>query len=58
MEYQTIATTMGLSLGNVKTLIHRGKIALAQKLLEREARLTAPAAASSRKGGFGELLLV
>jgi RNA polymerase sigma-70 factor (ECF subfamily) len=58
MEYQTIATTMGLSLGNVKTLIHRGKIALAQKLLEREARLTAPATAPSRKGGFRDLQFV
>lgn len=38
MEYQTIATTMGLSLGNVKTLIHRGKIALAKKMLELEPR--------------------
>ena len=38
MEYQTIATTLGLSLGNVKTLIHRGKIALAQKVRAREAR--------------------
>ena len=38
MEYQTIASTMGLSLGNVKTLIHRGKIALAQKLHDREDR--------------------
>ena len=37
MDYQTIAQTMGLSLGNVKTLIHRGKIALAHKLREREA---------------------
>ncbi len=36
MEYQTIAQTMGLSLGNVKTLIHRGKLALAQRLRERE----------------------
>ncbi|MBD5635845.1 MAG: sigma-70 family RNA polymerase sigma factor, partial [Candidatus Eremiobacteraeota bacterium] len=36
MEYQSIAETMGLSLGNVKTLIHRGKLALAQKLLDRE----------------------
>ena len=33
MDYQTIATTMGMSLGNVKTLIHRGKIALAQKMV-------------------------
>jgi len=37
MEYQAIAQTMGLSLGNVKTLIHRGKLALAHKLREREA---------------------
>jgi RNA polymerase sigma-70 factor (ECF subfamily) len=37
MEYQTIAETMGLSLGNVKTLIHRGKLALAQKMRERES---------------------
>ena len=36
MEYHTIASTLGLSLGNVKTLIHRGKIALAKKMLERE----------------------
>jgi hypothetical protein len=36
MEYQTIAETMGLSLGNVKTLIHRGKLALAQTLRDRE----------------------
>ncbi len=38
MEYQQIADTMGLSLGNVKTLIHRGKIALAKKLSDREER--------------------
>jgi RNA polymerase sigma-70 factor (ECF subfamily) len=36
MEYQTIAETLGLTLGNVKTLIHRGKLALAHKLQERE----------------------
>jgi len=36
MEYQGIATALGLSLGNVKTLIHRGKIALAQKMGDRE----------------------
>ena len=34
MEYHTIASTLGLSLGNVKTLIHRGKIALAKKVRE------------------------
>jgi len=36
LEYQDIASALGLSLGNVKTLIHRGKIALAQKLRDRE----------------------
>ncbi len=58
MEYQTIATTMGLSLGNVKTLIHRGKIALAQKMLEREARVNAPAVTRSQRRGVGELLFI
>lgn len=37
MEYQTIAETMGLSLGNIKTLIHRGKLALAKRLRDRES---------------------
>jgi RNA polymerase sigma-70 factor (ECF subfamily) len=58
MDYQTIATTMGLSLGNVKTLIHRGKLALAQKFREREEAAiagTAPAAALRR---LGDLQLV
>jgi RNA polymerase sigma-70 factor (ECF subfamily) len=41
MEYQSIAETMGLSLGNVKTLIHRGKLALAQKMLDREREAVA-----------------
>lgn len=41
MEYQSIAETMGLSLGNVKTLIHRGKLALAQKMLDRECEAVA-----------------
>lgn len=54
MEYQTIATTLGLSLGNVKTLIHRGKIALAKKVREQEAR----AVAKTHKGGSRALLLV
>jgi hypothetical protein len=51
---------MGLSLGNVKTLIHRGKLALAHKLREREA--TAEGKCATRKyrvlGGLGELQLV
>jgi RNA polymerase sigma-70 factor (ECF subfamily) len=53
MEYHTIASTLGLSLGNVKTLIHRGKIALAKKLREIE-----DSAAVSGRGGPRALLLV
>src|SRR5579884_414333 len=49
MEYHTIASTLGLSLGNVKTLIHRGKIALAQKMREREG-LALRRAEASRAG--------
>jgi len=56
MDYQTIATTMGLSLGNVKTLIHRGKLALAHKLKEREEVATQGAGRKSPLfGGFHEL---
>jgi RNA polymerase sigma-70 factor (ECF subfamily) len=59
MDYQTIATTMGLSLGNVKTLIHRGKLALAQKFREREAAAVAGTAAPAPAlRGFGDLQLV
>jgi RNA polymerase sigma-70 factor (ECF subfamily) len=58
MEYHTIATTLGLSLGNVKTLIHRGKIALAQKMREREERaMRTPAAGSSERGHRALLVL-
>ena len=57
MEYHTIASTLGLSLGNVKTLIHRGKIALAQKMRERETRKSYPRTASL-KGGHRALLLL
>mgnify|MGYP001274494217 CR=1 FL=1 len=53
MEYQTIASTLGLSLGNVKTLIHRGKIALAQRMRAREQ-----CAASKSQGGSRALLVV
>jgi RNA polymerase sigma-70 factor (ECF subfamily) len=53
MEYHTIASTLGLSLGNVKTLIHRGKIALAQKMREKEA-----ARCSNEKGGAPRAMLV
>ncbi len=60
MDYQTIATTMGLSLGNVKTLIHRGKLALAHKLREREAQAEGKCATRTFRalGGLGELQLV
>jgi RNA polymerase sigma-70 factor (ECF subfamily) len=57
MDYQTIATTMGLSLGNVKTLIHRGKLALAQKFREREAAAVAGAHQPAPRG-LGDLQLV
>jgi RNA polymerase sigma-70 factor (ECF subfamily) len=36
LEYQEIADTMTVSLGNVKTLIHRGKAALARELESRD----------------------
>lgn len=55
MDYQAIAQTMGLSLGNVKTLIHRGKLALAKKMHEREAQ---SARHRSAKGGRHALLVV
>jgi RNA polymerase sigma-70 factor (ECF subfamily) len=58
MEYQTIATTMGLSLGNVKTLIHRGKIALTKKMREREAAAQAASPLTVEPGGMHALLLV
>ncbi len=55
LEYQAIASAMGLSLGNVKTLIHRGKIALAKRLQERD-HVNAPA--MKAPGGSHALLLV
>ena len=58
MEYQTIASTLGLSLGNVKTLIHRGKIALTKKLRERERRAIGTLEGPVQKGGSRALLLV
>ena len=58
MEYHTIASTLGLSLGNVKTLIHRGKIALAQKMREREDRALTVPASSAQKGGNRALLVL
>jgi hypothetical protein len=41
---------MGLSLGNVKTLIHRGKLALAQKLRDREREAEALVAKRTPSG--------
>jgi RNA polymerase sigma-70 factor, ECF subfamily len=58
MEYQTIASTLGLSLGNVKTLIHRGKIALTKKMREREARALGEPHRTPENGGSHALLLV
>ncbi len=60
LEYQTIAETMGLSLGNVKTLIHRGKLALAQKMRERETQAVAalPAKRESLRGVPHALLVL
>lgn len=52
LEYHAIASTLGLSLGNVKTLIHRGKIALAKKMREHAQR------PPSTRGGHRGLLLV
>ena len=57
MEYQTIAQTMGLSLGNVKTLIHRGKIALAEKMRARERDALEALPAKRSIAGFTNALL-
>src|SRR5471030_1782863 len=59
MDYQAIGQTMGLSLGNVKTLIHRGKLALAHKLKAREERAHGLAGARAPLfGGFSELQFI
>ena len=58
MEYQTIASTLGLSLGNVKTLIHRGKIALTKKMREREAHARESLETVGQKARTHALLLV
>jgi RNA polymerase sigma-70 factor (ECF subfamily) len=58
MDYQTIATTMGLSLGNVKTLIHRGKLALAQTFHAREAAAIAGTSTAGALRGLRDLQLV
>lgn len=56
MEYHTIASTLGLSLGNVKTLIHRGKIALAQKMREKDTLRQSKS--DTKKGGAARAMLV
>jgi len=58
MEYQAIAETMGLSLGNVKTLIHRGKLALAQKMRAREQAASETVAEKRNPLGVPHALLV
>jgi RNA polymerase sigma-70 factor (ECF subfamily) len=58
MEYQAIATTLGLSLGNVKTLIHRGKIALTKKMRERETHAVDTLRLTAQRRGTHALLLV
>lgn len=58
MEYQTIAETLGLSLGNVKTLIHRGKLALAHKMREREDAALAALPERGKPLGAPRALLV
>jgi RNA polymerase sigma-70 factor (ECF subfamily) len=58
MEYQTIASTLGLSLGNVKTLIHRGKIALTKKMREREAAAIGAVSAPTPARSTHALLVV
>ena len=54
MEYHTIASTLGLSLGNVKTLIHRGKIALAQKMRDKERDAMVRQAHHGEGGSHGD----
>lgn len=51
MDYQEIADTMQISLGNVKTLIHRGKAALAVAMRDGQAPAAAfPTAATEVNG--------
>ncbi|HEV2908861.1 MAG TPA: sigma-70 family RNA polymerase sigma factor [Candidatus Eremiobacteraceae bacterium] len=55
MEYQEIAETMGVTLGNVKTLIHRGKASLA-RALGHSRRATAANGHSTEEVGGREVL--
>ncbi|HEV3156434.1 MAG TPA: sigma-70 family RNA polymerase sigma factor [Candidatus Baltobacteraceae bacterium] len=56
LDYSTIAQIMGLSVGNVKTLIHRGKFALAQKL--RHSKTKTDTSARIGPGGYLALLVL
>ena len=56
MEYQEIADTMQVSLGNVKTLIHRGKAALARALEAENARESSIRASLTTEVNSRELL--
>jgi RNA polymerase sigma-70 factor (ECF subfamily) len=56
MEYQEIADTMQVSLGNVKTLIHRAKAALARALHEENDELDDAATIKRPEVGSRELL--
>ena len=57
MEYQEIAETMGVSLGNVKTLIHRGKASLARAFGRTSVATPSSAAATQEVGGREVLCL-
>ncbi len=57
MEYQEIAETMGVSLGNVKTLIHRGKAALARSFSRARDREVVAAHQTPEVGGREVLCL-
>ena len=56
MEYQEIADTMQVSLGNVKTLIHRGKAALARALDQESEERGGIASMKRTEVGSHELL--
>jgi RNA polymerase sigma-70 factor (ECF subfamily) len=58
LEYQEIADTMRVSLGNVKTLIHRGKSALAHALSAVEATQLALAQQARPEVAHSEMLCV
>jgi RNA polymerase sigma-70 factor (ECF subfamily) len=57
MEYQEIAETMGVTLGNVKTLIHRGKASLARALGHSRRGASANGHSTEEVGGREVLCL-